>query len=70
MSRQINTVIYTEKSTGKLLKRFDYPANKIPGKFFWEKMKLEELTKLLKARDMKDFEVKVVDYVGQNDREN
>ncbi len=52
MVRFIRKVVYKEKRTGKVLKTYTYPNDKLHSKFFWEKMKLEELSKLLKARDL------------------
>jgi hypothetical protein len=63
--KQVNTVIFTKKGTGLVLKRFDYPTDKIPNKYYWEKIKQEELTKLLRARDLEPHEVKVSDHSGQ-----
>ncbi len=50
MDKLYYTVIFKDKVTKKILKKFDYPASKIRSKFFWEKMKLEELQKLTKSR--------------------
>ena len=47
-----HTLVIKARKTGKVLKRFEYPSKKIIGKFFWEKIKQEEVTKYLKAHDM------------------
>lgn len=57
MSRLIRKVVFKDKKTGKVLKTFTYPDEKLLGKFFWEKIKLEELSKLLKTRDMSEYDV-------------
>ena len=52
MENKKHKVFFREKSTKRLLRTFEYPSGKILGKFFWEKIKQEELTKLLRARDL------------------
>ncbi|HEY0751934.1 MAG TPA: hypothetical protein VGD26_12305 [Chitinophagaceae bacterium] len=59
--KQFYTVLFLDHETGKLLKRFEYPANKIHNQYFWEKLKQDELAKLTKRLVIEPSEVLVVD---------
>lgn len=66
-TREYYTVIYKDKATKRVLKRFDYPKDKIKSKFFWEKIKLEELARLTKGRMIDPEDVIMSDYTGFSD---
>lgn len=59
--KQMYSVLFLDKSTKQTLKRFDYPASKIISKFFWEKMKAQELDKLTRSRMIDSQDVIVRD---------
>ena len=67
--RGVYTVVFTNSRTQQVLRRFDYPAHALPNKFYWEKVKAEELSKLLKKLDLTEKDVKVTDY-GHRIQEN
>ena len=46
--KQIYSVLFLDRKTRRVIKRFDYPKDKILNKFFWEKLKATELQKLTK----------------------
>lgn len=52
MKQPTHTLVIKSKKNRSVLKRFEYPSRLIPNKFYWEKIKEEELTKLLKSRDL------------------
>lgn len=64
--KQNYSVLFLDRKTRKLLRRFDYPKNKLISKFFWEKMKAEELQKLTKSRMLELQDVIVQDITAQN----
>lgn len=62
LQKTIYTAFYTDRSTGKLLKRFDTSGNLT--KYQWEKIKQEELRKLTRVRELDPETVKVSDHTA------
>lgn len=59
--KQIYSVLFLDRKTRKILKKFDYPASKVISKFFWEKLKAQELDKLTRSRMLEGQDVIVQD---------
>ena len=59
--KQYYSVLFLDRKTRKLLKKFDYPVDKIRSRFFWEKMKMQELAKLTKSHMLENEDVIVQD---------
>jgi len=59
--KQIYSVLFLDRKTRKVLKKFDYPASKVINKFFWEKLKATELQKLTRSRLLDEYDVVVQD---------
>lgn len=59
--RELYKVSFFERETGKLLKHFEYPVARVQNKYFWEKIKQEELQKLTKRLLVEPFDILVVD---------
>jgi hypothetical protein len=59
--KQVYSVLFLDSKTKKVLRKFDYPAAKIRSRFFWEKMKAEELSKLTRSRMLEPWEVEIKD---------
>jgi hypothetical protein len=55
-------VVYTDKVSGKVLKTFTYPIAKGLTRFFWEKLKQEQLKKLCRHRDIEEGSVIVTEW--------
>lgn len=64
--KQNYSVLFLDKKTRGVLRKFDYPASKIRSKFFWEKMKAEELDKLTRSRMIEREDVIVSDISAVN----
>jgi hypothetical protein len=63
--KQIYSVFFSDRTSGKLLKRFDIPATQVHSRFLWEKIKAEELKKLLRSRDLDESTVKMTEHFSQ-----
>ena len=59
--KQLYSVLFLDRKTRKVLRKFDYPAKEIPNKFFWEKIKAEQLNFVTKRHDMLAQDVIVQD---------
>lgn len=61
------SVLFLDRKTRQVIRRFDYPVAKILNKFFWEKLKATELQKLTRSRLVEPEDIIVKDISSVND---
>jgi hypothetical protein len=62
-STQKRIVVFKDRRSKQVLKKFEYPESKILNEYFWKKIRMEELTKLLKANDIMAEDVLTVEHI-------
>lgn len=68
--KQIYEVLFLDHESGRMLKKFSADPRGIPNKYFWEKLKQQELTKLTKRLVVEPSDILVVDISTGVEREN